>query len=403
VAEPTHGVGTRVLVTDGEQRAALAIVRSLGRAGYTPVVASVSRSALAAASRYAAANVLTPDPLTDRSGFIEALGRICTAHAVQVLIPTTEQSMRAVLAANELIASVHVPFGDATSFARLSDKGHVLQVASSLGLRVPRQVVVEAARLGDMVLVEDVRYPIVLKPTRSVSELNGGSVRTGVSYAFSVEDLRRKIRSIPECAFPVLVQERIDGPGIGIFLLVWNGQVLASFAHKRLREKPPAGGVSVYSESIAADAGLVERSRQLLSSFGWRGVAMIEYKVDRASGVPYVMEVNGRFWGSLQLAIDAGIDFPTLLVRAAMNEAVLPPPQYRLGIRNRWWWGDVDHLLTRFRHSNAALALPPESPSRLRALLQFLALWRPSEHNEVFRWSDPRPFIRETVNWIARR
>ena len=46
---------------------------------------------------------------------------------------------------------------------------------------------------------------------------------------------------------------------------------------------------------------------------------MLELKVDAATGVPYVMEVNGRFWGSLQLAVDAGVDFPVLLVRRALG------------------------------------------------------------------------------------
>ena len=69
--------------------------------------------------------------------------------------------------------------------------------------------------------------------------------------------------------------------------------------------------MSVYRESVAADPDLVRRSRALLDAFGWCGVAMVEYKLDERTGTPYLMEVNGRFWGSLQLAIDAGVDFPS--------------------------------------------------------------------------------------------
>src|SRR6185312_15979930 len=104
----------------------------------------------------------------------------------------------------------------------------------------------------------------------------------------------------------------------------------------------PSGGVSVYRESIVADPELVRRSRALLDRFGWCGVAMIEYKVDARTGTPYLMEINARFWGSLQLAIDAGVDFPNLLLSVALDGARPAMPTYRAGVRSRWWWGDVD-------------------------------------------------------------
>lgn len=73
----------------------------------------------------------------------------------------------------------------------------------------------------------------------------------------------------------------------------------------------------MYRESVVADPALVERSRRLLARLNWQGVAMVEYKIDASTGMPYLMEINGRFWGSLQLAIDAGVDFPRLLLEVA--------------------------------------------------------------------------------------
>src|SRR5690606_30931719 len=95
-------------------------------------------------------------------------------------------------------------------------------------------------------------------------------------------------------------------------------------------------------------------------------------KLDAASGRPYLMEVNGRFWGSLQLAVDAGVDFPRLLVDAATGRQPSPVHEYRFGVRSRWWWGDVDHLLARLLKSGEELALPPGSPGRLAAVREFL-------------------------------
>jgi predicted ATP-grasp superfamily ATP-dependent carboligase len=279
----------------------------------------------------------------------------------------------------------------------------VLDAAASLGIAVPQQHVLrepaDLAALGAGALA----YPLVLKPARSVGEAGAEREKVGVQHAADAAELHGALAELSPAAYPLLLQQRIVGPGIGIFLLMQAGEALAVFSHRRIREKPPAGGVSVYRESIAADPALVERSKALLRCFDWDGVAMVEYKLDAATGTPYLMEINGRFWGSLQLAVDAGVDFPRLLVEHALGRPVAPVTRYRTGVRSRWWWGDVDHLLARLRRTPEELALPPGSPGRLAAARDFLMLWRPGDRNEVFRLSDPRPQLRETIEWFRGR
>ena len=76
---------------------------------------------------------------------------------------------------------------------------------------------------------------------------------------------------------------------------------------------------------------------------------------------------------------------------------------WKLGVRSRWWWGDVDQLLARLRHSAASLNLASGEPGRIGALARFLLLWRPGDRNEILRLSDPRPFFRETADWFRGR
>ena len=242
-------------------------------------------------------------------------------------------------------------------------------------------------------------FPLVTKPARSLIERDGIRIKTLVRHAPDPRSLRAVLAQYPHEAYPVLLQRRIVGPGVGIFLLLWEGTLLAGFAHRRIREKPPAGGVSVYRESLPLDPALVAASRRLLEDLGWQGVAMIEYKVETGTGTPYLMEVNPRFWGSLQLAIDAGVDFPALLASVALGQRPTPVATYRVGVRSRWWWGDVDHLLARLRSSPADLGLPVGTNVRWRALLDFLR-WRAGDREEVLRLDDPGPFRRETMAWL---
>jgi predicted ATP-grasp superfamily ATP-dependent carboligase len=301
------------------------------------------------------------------------------------------------------LAPAVVPFPDYEVFHALTDKRRLLDTAARLGISVPAQQVVPHRSALSLVDMDALSYPVVLKPARSVGTGAGGRAKVSVSYASNADELIRRVATMPAASFPLLVQQRIVGPGTGIFLLLWDGEQKAVFAHRRLCEKPPSGGVSVYRESIAVDADLLERSRALLDSFGWRGVAMVEYKRDALTGQPYLMEVNGRFWGSLQLAIDAGIDFPNLLVSSALGHAVVPVTTYREGVRSRWWWGQVDHLVGRIG-SRPATAIPPGTLSASRALADLLlGPFRRADYEEILWWKDPGPFLNETIKWMGVR
>ncbi len=393
----------RVLVTDGDQRAALAVVRSLGAAGHQVHVTSPRNHSLAGASRYCRAQAALPDPLEHPARYVEELVALVARWRVDALMPITEASLLAVLRESDRFAGVVLPFPDLERFQQVSNKPLVLERAKSLGIAVPGQLVLTSPADVEAIEREPLQLPLVIKPARSVAEAANGRLRLGVTHAASREELAQRLAEYPAEAYPLLLQQRIVGAGIGVFLLVWNGVPMAACAHRRLREKPPAGGVSVYRESVALDPALGERSLALLKSFDWQGVAMVEYKLDERSGTPYLMEINGRLWGSLQLAIDAGVDFPRLMLEAASGGGPAPVLEYATGVRSRWWWGDVDHLLARMRRSDRYLALPPHSPSRWQALADFLRLWRPGDRNEILRAGDPLPFVRETIDWLGGR
>ena len=392
----------RILVTDGNERAALAATRAFGRRGHEVTVVSAAGRSLAGRSRFAHAERRAPSPLSDPSGFIEHVVAVAAETRTEVLVPIGEASALGVLGARERLAGVHVPFPSLETFRAVCDKERVLARAGELGIAVPQQRV--AASREDLAALADagLPYPLVAKPARSVAGATGDALqKLRVRHVPGGATLARLVDELPASAYPLMLQQRIVGPGTGIFVLLWDGDLRAVFAHRRLREKPPSGGVSVYAESVSAEPDLVERSRRLLESFGWRGVAMVEYKRDAATGVPYLMEINGRFWGSLQLAIDSGVDFPNLLLDLATGHAPKAPPPFRTGQRLRWFWGDVDHLLMRLRGSARTLDLPPGSPGRARVLLEFLSSWRPGQRCESWQLDDPAPFLHESAEWFV--
>ena len=391
----------RVLVTDGDQRASLAVVRSLGAAGHSVHVCATRPTSLAAASRFAQSEHVVASALAAPSRFADEVHATVVQNDIDTLIPMTEPALLALLPRRAQFNDVLIPFADAGTFKAISDKQAVLDAALEAGIAIPAQTILSAADDAHALEMATLRFPVVVKPARSVSAGAEGRLKLSVRHAATEDELRNILVEIDSRAYPLLLQQRIVGPGIGIFVLVWDGKLVAQFAHRRIREKPPSGGVSVYRNSVEVDRALLDASLRLLSEFDWRGVAMIEYKVDAATNTPYLMEINGRFWGSLQLAVDSGVDFPRLLLEAANGDNPTPVTQFQADVHSRWFWGDVDHLLARLRRSSDQLSLPPGSPSRWGALRDFLRR-HPDDVSEIFRTDDMKPFLRESIQWFQQ-
>ncbi len=388
----------RVLVTNGDTRPALAITRSLGRLGHEVVVAAEKQPALAAASRHCAASETYPAPDRSSNAFVASIAEIVARRRIELLLPVTEIATTLLAEQRERLPSgCALPLPPTAALRIANDKARVLEMADRLGVPAPATRVIHSAddrwKLG-------LRYPIVIKPSRSRVVTTAGWVSSSVEYAANEAELSRRLQALPAELFPVMLQERIQGAGIGIFACYQGGRPVAWFSHCRLREKPPSGGVSVLCESIALDPIAVACAERLLTELHWHSIAMVEFKRSDSDGELKLMEINGRFWGSLQLAIDSGVDFPALVARIAGGESIDAPPAYRTGVRSRWLLGDLDRLLSILTRRTASLNLPASHPGRLRSLALVLNPVQ-SARSEVCRRDDRGPAWLELRQWLG--
>jgi predicted ATP-grasp superfamily ATP-dependent carboligase len=385
----------KILVTSAHRSSAVAIIRTLGRAGYRVLAADSSPRSLGFRSRFAHETVVYPSPDTHPQLFAEFLLKILKKKKIDLLIPVTDSEIHVILAFRELFEQagrVALPENDLMEI--VNDKVKTIQLAKKVGVPVPESYVVRNTKEA-LSFARNLTWPIVVKPQFSRKLFNGRKIELfQISYANSPEDLIRLMKNL-EKRCDVILQAYHQGVGYGIELLTQDGEPIAAFAHKRLREIPISGGASCYRQSINFDNNLYSYALKLLKELRWTGVAMVEFKVN-GSDVMF-MEINGRIWGSLPLAVTSGVNFPLRLAKQFLNDngAIITqfPNDYKVGLRCRNLGKDlmwiVSVLMQREKYSFFPI------PKRSRAVKAILGLLNPLNKYDLFCLDDPMPGFAE--------
>jgi predicted ATP-grasp superfamily ATP-dependent carboligase len=395
-------VRRRVLVTDASRSAAIAIIRSLGLRGLDVTAADSQGRSPGFYSRYASARLRYPSPNTDPEGTLEALLRAAQRDNVELVVPVGDEL--AFLLSEERdrfdgVSALALPSRGA--YAATQDKLATLELARELGVPVPRTEIVSTVEEGREAGAS-LGWPVVVKPRSSSSRRDGRSVEHyEVSYAEDSAGLEAEIGGLNGRG-QVLLQEYYPGEGHGVELLLHRGRPLAAFQHRRLHEVPITGGASSFRESVPLQPTLYHYATRLLAALDWTGLAMVEFKLGEDG--PRLMEINGRVWGSIALAIKSGIDFPArmadLYLSGEPENGREPDVSYEIGVRSRNL--DLEMLwiasTLRGREGRRLVAVPP----RRQALAAAVRLAYPKDGFDVFARDDPRLSLAEIARIAAK-
>jgi len=391
---------SKILILDANHRAALAATRSLGSKKIHVVVADEIPRTLSASSKYCQESFVYTSPYACTEEFIENIRQESMNRGIATILPISDMTTHLLLKNRDKLLGINIPYVDFEKYEALTDKMALCQLANKLKINIPKTYFINASDdLNN--LYSELQFPMVLKPYRSRVLLEGTWTNTSVKYATSAQHLKSLVKEYPyfnRC--PFLLQEYIRGRGQGLFALYNHAQPIVFFSHQRLREKPPSGGVSVLSESIPLDPQLYNMGRRLLDYMQWHGVAMIEFKVAQ-DGTPYLMEVNARFWGSLQLAIDAGVDFPWLLYKLSVGQSLDNVSNYTVGVRSRWLLGDFIALVMLLSNRNSAPHM--RYRDKCRVLFQFMNFFQHQTRYDINRWDDFLPSFFELKQYLSRK
>jgi predicted ATP-grasp superfamily ATP-dependent carboligase len=352
---------THVLLTCGWVRSTYAALRNLHSHRLTVAVADTALSGMCQQSRLKSAFFRYSNPFKNESRFVTEVSNIFIQNPFLVLLPSHDETEIIARHLTDLPSGVIVPIPGYDQICFANDKAKTHLAAQKIGLSTPRRFFWETY---------DDLQKVVSSPDnvsiRKVVRLRRSHSAKGIYYPRSNEELISQVKFLVQRyglsaeRYP-LVQQYVDGEGWGVSCLYWHGEHIASFTHKRLREKTSTGGTSTLREHQPNQV-LEKMANSLLSSLGWHGLAMVEFKYDSVTHNAWFIEINPRLWGSLHLAVSAGVEFPYLLYLAATSGPQAARDYHarqtvKYPWKARWYLGDWIIAAARIRKGNFVDAL----------------------------------------------
>lgn len=390
-----------VLVLGEDTRSFLSVVRSVGQLGYTVDVICYDNTSPTLRSCYINQSWNINYQANTEQEWLEQVHKIICQHGYDLVLPCDERAIFPLNAIRDSFpenTKLGVPNNEVME--HLFDKNKTKLLAEKSNIPTAKGILTTIQKNGFQELATRVGLPFVIKPTESFSE-NNLAKRNKVEIISSEADFASYVTNV-DAHDTFLIETYFSGVGEGVSIFAVNGAIQYAFAHTRVHE-PRAGGGSSYRVACALDPELLNACEKLCHATHYDGVGMFEFKRNPDTQQWILIEVNARFWGSLPLAIYAGIDFPAHYAKHLLNKF---EPQdeintdYRVGARARSLTNDLYDARIEMAHIK-------QHQSRLKAGLFFVgriaefAKLLGDERIDTFDKVDKGPFKAEVNSLIG--
>lgn len=295
----------------------------------------------------------------EEADWIAQINEIVRHYGIDIIMPVYEKGIRSLIRHRTLLWDPEklVPLPELTAFDIATDKRQLSRFLREHGIPAPEEVSVERGKdLG----LEAAAFPILAKPLH-ITE--GGR---GIQYLANAQAFQDFLNTVPE-GESYLFQKYIKGYDIDCSVLCLNG-VIKAFAI----QKGELYGSSPYAPAIGLrfvhDTAVHEVVQALMQRLNWSGVAHIDLRYDEETQQVKVIEVNARFWTTMDGALKAGVNFPQLFLFMAMKREFEPPVYEPIqflsfnGIVRRLRSGGVKGLSLTFLRNNTSVLLLLRDP-----------------------------------------
>jgi len=355
------------LVTDAHFRGPLAVIRSLGKKNIQISAVSEKKSAMGFYSKYCSEKLVSPNPRIEPKSYLNFLLKNVKTGDYDCIIPYHTYTTFLLCKYKDIFSDyTKIPPPDFEIFNKVYNKTELLKIAFKNDITCPVTFFDDDI---DNIKSNIQKYPVVIKSSKIHS--------VKIEICRNQLELKEKYAQMTSNFGQCFVQEYIPNGGeFGVYTLFdYRSEPVALTVQKRSRTIHEYGGISTLRETVK-DEKLVKSAFKLLKNINWSGVAMVEFRVDARDGIPKLMEINPRLWGSLQLSIFSGVDFPYLFYKMITEEKINPSLCFKDGVLCRWLEGDIRYFTN--------------CKNKLKFIIDF---FNPNIKYDVISLKDLRPFI----------
>jgi len=372
----------KILIIGDDERSFLSVLRSLGRKGHVVDVIMHRRNSISSACKYIRHHHTLPHVALSPKKWLETVYALQVENKYDLIIPCDDTGLVPFMVEVHKLNMARVATPGEKAFPIFFDKCHTRELCLELKIAVAKTIPLTQKAFAD------IPYPVVLKPKSSVT-VEGLAKKRTVSILHSpdevstiLNDLEDRDAYFLECFF--------EGIGVGVSVLADKGTVTHAFQHERI-EEGVAGGSSL-RKSVPLHKGMLDDVMKLAAATNLQGVAMFEFRCNKQTGHFILLEVNARFWGSLPLAVYAGMDFPALLAKQYSQQECISFPAYSVGKISRALTPSFYYLARAFGTARSFKERLFILGSQCAALLRIITL---KEKIDTFSFDDPHPFFQE--------
>ncbi len=378
-----------VLVAEGYCPISLPIIRSLGKRNINTAVLTNFPVYTSRFSKFCRKQFLVPSTSLEKE-YAQAVEKIVKNSKFDMYFPLSEASLVPISKNRDrLTPYVKLPIASHDSILSCFDKSSTLKLAMENGVPIPQtRFVQNSAELK--LAAQEMSYPCVVKPRWSVVWQKDRAFDRRGGFVNSASELIATYNSINQYFPYPLIQEYVPGINYSVAAVYNNGKPRAFCCIKVNRAWPPSGGNSCYRESAPLNPRMKMYTEKLLESLNWHGIAEVEFRLDPRDNTPKLLEINPRFWGSLCVAVKAGVDFPYLLYKIAMDGDVKGTFNYKEGVKGRYLEQDLLYIVKLIKDSSANSNL---QKGDLKLLASWLKFYEPGLFYDLFEVNDPAPFL----------
>ncbi|MGC9780901.1 MAG: ATP-grasp domain-containing protein [Candidatus Heimdallarchaeota archaeon] len=367
-----------VLITDGNYKNALAILRALATNDVEVYCSSTKKKSVSFYSKYCKKHFIYSNPASQPEKFKKEMLSIVKNYDIDVLIPVGVSTTALIShQKSDLEKYTHVPVADYQDFAKAHDK----QIANDIARdnKVPVPLTYTPTTESELKKhLKELGLPVMLKARKGCGIFS--SARTK-SEAFKIwrnyEKKSKETKSIGITDYLPVVQEYLPGEIIDVLFVFNKGQVRGLLTQRRFLTLPPEGGVGALNITVN-DPQTARHAANLMKALNWHGVGMAEFKRD-VNGVPKLIEINPKFWGTSEVSIAAEMNFPYMLYKLAMDGDI--KPKFSFLYPKRFGWPvpmGVKQIM--------------ESDTPIESLKEYLKLFTEANSHDIRLLSDPKPF-----------